>query len=91
MYYADVAIPLGAAWSSPFAKWQGSLGEVHSLDLAQAVTARALADRGIGAAQLEGIVLGWTVPQRDIFYGAPTLAARLGAPWLTGPMVELRP
>lgn len=87
MYYADVAIPLGAAWSSPFAKWQGSLGEVHSLDLAQAVTARALADRGIGAAQLEGIVLGWTVPQRDIFYGAPTLAARLGAPGLTGPMV----
>jgi acetyl-CoA acetyltransferase family protein len=87
MYYADVAIPLGSAWSSPFAKWQGSLGEVHSLDLASAVTARALADRGIAAEQLDGVVLGWTVPQRDIFYGAPTLAARLGAPGLTGPMV----
>jgi acetyl-CoA acetyltransferase len=33
-------------------------------------------------------VLGWTVPQRDIFYGAPTLAARLGAPGLTGRMVS---
>ena len=87
MYYADVAIPLGSAWSSPFAKWQGTLGEVHSLDLAQAVTARALADRGIGADQFDGIVLGWTTPQRDIFYGAPTLAARLGAPGVTGPMV----
>jgi acetyl-CoA C-acetyltransferase len=87
MYYSDVAIPLGCAWSSPFAKWQGTLSEVHSLDLAQAVTARALADRGIGPEQLDGIVLGWTVPQRDIFYGAPTLAARLGAPGLTGPMV----
>ena len=87
MYYADVAIPLGSAWSSPFAKWQGTLAEVHSLDLAQAVTARALADRGIGADQVDGIVLGWTTPQRDIFYGAPTLAARLGAPGVTGPMV----
>ena len=87
MYFADVAIPLGSAWSSPFAKWQGTLSEVHSLDVAQAVTSRALADRGIGVEQLDGIVLGWTVPQRDIFYGAPTLAARLGAPGLTGPMV----
>jgi acetyl-CoA C-acetyltransferase len=87
MYYADVAIPLGSAWSSPFAKWQGSLSEVHSLDVAQAVTSRALADRGISPDQLDGVVLGWTVPQRDIFYGAPTLAARLGAPGLTGPMI----
>ncbi len=87
MYFADVAMPLGSAWSSPFAKWQGSLGEVHSLDLASAVTARALADRRIAAEQLDGVVLGWTVPQRDIFYGAPTLAGRLGAPGLTGPMV----
>ena len=87
MYYADVAIPLGSAWSSPFARWQGTLSEVHSLDLAHAVTARALADRGVEPGQLDGIVLGWTVPQRDIFYGAPTLAARLGAPGLTGPMV----
>jgi acetyl-CoA C-acetyltransferase len=27
------------------------------------------------------------VPQKQIFYGAPTLAARIGAPGLTGPMV----
>ena len=88
MRYADVAIPLGSAWSSPFAKWQGTLAEVHSLDLAVAVTSRALADRGISPEQLDGVVLGWTVPQRDIFYGAPTLAARIGAPGLTGPMVS---
>jgi feruloyl-CoA synthase len=29
--YTDVAIPPGAAWSSPFAKWQGTLAEVDSL------------------------------------------------------------
>ncbi|CCG03412.1 thiolase family protein [Blastococcus saxobsidens] len=88
MQYADVAIPLGHAWSSPFAKWQGALAEVSSLDLAVAVTQRALADRGLAPAVFDGVVLGWTVPQRDIFYGAPTLAARLGATGLSGPMVS---
>lgn len=87
MRYSDVAIPLGAAWCSPFAKWQGTLAEVDSLDLATAVTTRALADRRVDPGRLDGIVLGWTVPQKQIFYGAPTLAARIGAPGLTGPMV----
>jgi acetyl-CoA acetyltransferase len=88
MKYADVAIPLGHAWSSPFAKWQGTLAEVPSLDLAVAVTARALADRRVDPGRLDGVVLGWTVPQKDIFYGAPTLAARLGATGVSGPMVS---
>lgn len=88
MQYTDVAIPLGHAWSSPFAKWQGTLAEVHSLDLAVAVTSRALADRGLDPGRFDGVVLGWTIPQKDIFYGAPTLAARLGATGLTGPMVS---
>lgn len=88
MRYTDTAIPLGHAWSSPFARWQGSLAEVSSLDLAQAVTTRALADRHLEASNFDGIVLGWTVPQHQIFYGTPTLAARLGAPGITGPMVS---
>ncbi|MFC4942980.1 thiolase family protein [Pseudonocardia sp. GCM10023141] len=87
MQYDDIAIPLGSAWSSPFARWQGSLAEVDSLDLAAAVTSRALADRALDVEQFDGVVLGTTVPQRDVFYGAPTLAARLGAPTLTGPMI----
>jgi acetyl-CoA C-acetyltransferase len=87
MRFDDVAIPAGLAWSSPFAKWQGTLAEVSSLDVAAAVTTRALADRGVDAAALEGLVLGWTIPQPDVFYGAPTLAGRIGAAGLTGPMV----
>lgn len=87
MRYQDVAIPAGLAWSSPFARWQGSLAEVPSLDLAADVTARALAERHVEPAQVEGLVLGWTIPQPDIFYGAPTLAARLGAGAVTGPMI----
>ena len=88
MRYSDLAIPLGHAWSSPFARWQGELSEVSSLDLAVAVTGRALADREVDPADLDGLVLGWTVPQPEIFYGAPTVAARLGAVGMTGPMVS---
>jgi acetyl-CoA acetyltransferase len=88
MRFENVAIPAGMAWSSPFAKWQGSLAEMSSLDLAADVTSRALAARQVAPGQIAGLVLGWTVPQPDIFYGAPTLAARLGAPGVTGPMIS---
>lgn len=82
------AIPLGLAWTSPFAKWGGRLAEVSSLDVAEAVTRRALADRGLDLSEVDELMLGWTVPQRDIFYGAPSLAARLGAPQVSGPMLS---
>ncbi len=81
-------IPLGFAWSSPFARWQGSLAEVNSVDLAVDVTKRALKERGLSPEEITDLVLGWTVPQKEIFYGAPTLAARIGAGGVTGPMVS---
>jgi len=85
--YERAFIPLGGAWSSPFARWQGPLAEVSSLDLAVAVTRRALAEREIAPDEISQLVLGWTVPQEGAFYGAPTVAARIGAPGVTGPMV----
>ena len=88
MRFERVAIPLGGAWSSPFARWQGPLSELSSIDLAVGVTTRALADRGIAPDGLAQLVFGWTVPQQGIFYGAPTLAGRIGAPGITGPMVS---
>ncbi len=81
-------IPLGFAWSSPFARWQGPLAEVNSVDLAVDVTKRALKERGLSPEEITDLVLGWTVPQKEIFYGAPTLAARIGAGGVTGPMVS---
>jgi acetyl-CoA acetyltransferase family protein len=88
MKFEKVCIPPGFAWSSPFARWQGTLSEVNSLDLAVDVTRAAFERRGFSAEELTGLVLGWTVPQRDIFYGAPSVAARIGAPGVTGPMVS---
>ncbi len=87
MRYERACMPLGGIWSSPFARWQGPLAEVSSLDLAVLVTRRALEDRGVPPEAVSQLVLGWTVPQEGAFYGAPTVAARIGAPGVTGPMV----
>jgi len=81
-------IPLGLAWSSPFVRWQGSLADVNSLDLAVAVTQEALARGNMDPAEITRLVMGWTVPQRESFYGAPTLAARLGAADVSGAMLS---
>jgi acetyl-CoA acetyltransferase family protein len=88
MKFTKACIPLGGAWSSPFVRWQGPLAEVSSLDLAVFVTGRALRDREIPLADVSELVLGWTIPQPNVFYGAPTVAARLGATSISGPMIS---
>lgn len=84
----NAAIPIGLAWTSPFAKWGGGLSQVSSLQVAEVVTRRRLGDRGLDVSEIDELVLGWTVPQQDVFYGAPSLAARLGVPGVTGPMMS---
>ena len=81
-------IPLGGAWSSPFVRWQGAIAELSSLDVAVAVTGKALAARELPIGEVSELVFGWTIPQPEIFYGAPTVAARLGGAGLTGPMIS---
>jgi acetyl-CoA C-acetyltransferase len=84
--FDGVVIPLRAAWSSPFFRWQGATADINSLELARQVTARALEERGIEW-PVEELVLGMTIPQKESFYGAPTLAARLGFAGVSGPMI----
>src|SRR5262245_26079453 len=88
MRYEKACIPLGGAWSSPFVRWQGPLAEVSSLDLAVDVSRRALRDRELPITEISELVLGWTIPQPGIFYGAPTVAARLGGVSISGPMIS---
>lgn len=88
MRFEKAFIPAGFCWSSPFTRWQGPLAEVNSLDLAVRVTEKALEQRDLAPQEVGSIVLGWTIPQKEIFYGAPTLAARIGAPGVTGPMIS---
>src|SRR3954447_25390943 len=74
-------------WSSPFVRWQGSLADVSSLDLAVAVTRDALAKAEFDPALVSQIVLGTTIPQQQSFYGAPWIAARLGMTGVSGPHI----
>ncbi|UGS36139.1 thiolase family protein [Capillimicrobium parvum] len=87
MRFENTVIPLRAAWSSPFVRWQGATADLNSLELAKQVTGRALRERGTTWPVRE-LVLGWTIPQKEAFYGAPTLAAQLGFPGVSGPMIS---
>ena len=46
MTFRDACIPVRLGWSSPFARWQGPLAELSSIDLAVNVAASALATAG---------------------------------------------
>ncbi len=87
MKLENVCVPVAAAWSSPFARWQGPAADVSSLELAAQVTRRALADRGIEW-PFSQLVLGITIPQKEAFFGAPALAAGIGLGHISGPMIS---
>ena len=67
-------------------RWQGPTADLSSLDLAEQVTRRALEEQKVEWPITE-LILGMTIPQRECFYGAPTLAARLGYAGVSGPMI----
>ncbi len=75
-------------WASPFVRWQGSLADVSSLDLAVAVARDALARTQFDPAQVSQLVLGTTIPQAHSFFGAPWVAARLGMTGISGPHIS---
>lgn len=87
MALKNVFIPYGAYWTTPFCRWQGSLAREHSMELAGRVAAGFLEERRIDPRRFDSLHLGLTVYQRQSFYGAPWLAALMGAEALTGPTV----
>lgn len=78
-------IPYGAYWSTPFARWQGSLAHLHSIEFAAHVARQELTRRGIDAAGFDYGVLGLSVPQKQSFYGMPWLMGLIGAAQVGGP------
>jgi acetyl-CoA acetyltransferase len=89
MRFEKSYVPYGAYWSTPFCKWQGSLAHLNAIPLAARVAAEALAARKIDpASQIDGVVLGMTVPQKHGLYAAPWLAALMGGTGITGTLVS---
>ena len=87
MEYA-VEIPYGGYWSTPFARWQGSLSHLHSLRFAAHVAKQELAKRNIEPEVFDYGVLGMTRPERGSFYGLPWLMGLVGAGHVGGPTVS---
>lgn len=88
MKLENVFIPVPLLWSSPFVRWQGRTADVSSLDLAVQVTRDALAARQFdGAAEIDQLVFGSTIPQQSSFYAPPWIAARLGMSGVGGPLI----
>ncbi|MDH3594560.1 MAG: thiolase family protein [Rhodospirillales bacterium] len=81
-------IPYGTYWSTPFAKWQGSLANLNSLELAAHVAKRELEKRSIAPETFDYGVLGMTVPQHHSFYGMPWLMGLIGAGKVGGPTIN---
>ena len=81
-------IPYGAYWSTPFARWQGSLSHLHALEFAAHIAKRELSKRKIDPGQFDYGVLGTTIPQKQSFFGTPWLLAMMGAERISGPTIS---
>jgi hypothetical protein len=88
MKFEKVFIPYGGYWSTPFVRWQGSFANTHPIPLAAETATRALKERHIAPDVFDALFLGMTIPQKSSFYGAPWLAALIGAPGITGPILS---
>jgi acetyl-CoA acetyltransferase len=80
-------VPYGGYWSTPFARWQGSLAHLHALTFAAWVAKRELAARGIAPTRFDYGVLGLSIPQQSSFYGLPWLTGLVGAEHVGGPTI----
>ncbi len=81
-------VPYGGYWSTPFARWQGSLAHLHALTFAAWVAKRELARRNIDPARFDYGVLGLSIPQQSSFYGLPWLTGLIGAEHVGGPTIN---
>lgn len=87
MNFDRVEIPYGAYWSTPFAKWQGSLQHLHAMKFAAWVAKNELGRRRIDAQSFDTGVFGMTNNQYQSFYGAPWPLHELGATHTPGHMI----
>jgi acetyl-CoA acetyltransferase len=88
MKFTQCFLPASSLWSSPFIRWQGSIAELSSNELAVLVAGAALEQRQIDVKSITALVLGQTVPQSESFYAVPLIARKLGAASVAGPLIS---
>lgn len=85
---AHAYIPYGQYWSTPFAKWQGSIAHLNSLQLVANTGKQALAARKFPVERIDLGILGHTNPQLGSFYGLPYVTGMMGLEGVAGPTVQ---
>lgn len=80
-------IPYGAYWSTPFARWQGAFSNLHSVEFAAHIAKKELARRNIPTDAIDHGVLGFSVPQKQSFWGLPWLTGMAGLSHVAGPTI----
>ncbi|OHC63681.1 MAG: acetyl-CoA acetyltransferase [Rhodocyclales bacterium GWA2_65_20] len=85
---AHAFIPYGQYWSTPFAKWQGSIAHLNSLRLAANTGKQALESRKFPLEKIDLGILGHTNPQLGSFYGLPYVTGLMGLESVAGPTVQ---
>ena len=77
--YSKTYIPYKGYFSSPFARWQGTLQNEHSVELGAATARRWFGKRGFDPKMFDYLFLGVSVAHHRMFYAAPWAAAMMGA------------
>jgi len=82
--YTKAFIPYGGYYSSPFAKWQGTLANEHALILGAATAKRWLLAKGWEPSIFDYTYHGQTVVQHRCFYGSTWINSMIGADYTPG-------
>jgi acetyl-CoA acetyltransferase len=72
-------IPYGGYYSTPFARWQGTLANENSITLGAETSTRWLAQKNWDPKIFDYLILGITIGQPKLFYGGPWASALIGA------------
>ncbi len=80
-------IPYKGYYSSPFARWQGTLANENSIVLGSETAKRWLKERQIDPGIFDYLILGVTVGQPKLFYGGPWASALIGAEGIPGLLI----
>jgi len=73
-------IPYRGYYSTPFAKWQGTLANENAIALGAATSKRFLEGKGWDPKAIEYVLVGSTVYQQHWFYTGPWAAALARVP-----------
>ena len=77
--YTKTFIPYKGYYSSPFARWQGTLQNEHPVELGGAKAKKWLAQKKFDPKMFEYLFLGVTIAHHRMFYAAPWTAVLIGA------------